>query len=175
MVEVNKIGNKIIPLKIVVGYETINIISTHAPQPETKANLKKLFWEDLEGLIQCIPQNKKVFIGEDFNGHVRREANNYTRVHGGFGFEELNHEGQSILDFSFAYDFKIVNTCLKKRDKHLITYKNGALRLQINFLLVRNMNRTLYKNCKGIPEDGVTTQHKVIVLDVHITSKNQKH
>ena len=45
---------------------------------------------------------------------------------GGFGFGELNEEGKSILDFSMAYDFKIANTCFKKREEHLITYKSGV-------------------------------------------------
>ncbi|XP_054785632.1 uncharacterized protein LOC129292133 [Prosopis cineraria] len=174
VVEVSRIGDRIISLKMIIGRETVNIVSAYAPQVGTEASLKELFWEDLEGLIRHIPQSEKIFIGGDFNGHVGREAGQYARVHGGFGFGELNNEGQTLLDFSLAYDFKIANTCFKKRDEHLITYKSGASRSQIDFLLVRNTDRKLCKNCKVIPGDAVTTQHRVLVLDVCIMSKIQK-
>ena len=86
---------------------------------------KDEFQEDLEGLVQGIPTQEKIFLGGDFNGHVKKEVGQYARFHDGFGFGELNEEGRSILNFSMAYDFKIENTCFKKRQEYLIAYKNG--------------------------------------------------
>lgn len=48
-----------------------------------------------------------------------REAGLFTGVHGGFGYGELNIEDQSILDFSMAYDFKIMNHVLG-REKNIL-------------------------------------------------------
>ena len=118
---------------MVVGEETINVISAYAPQVGAESQIKEQFWEEFEALIQGIPILEKVFIGGDLNGHVGREAGQYPQAHGGFGFGELNNEGQSIIDFCMAYDLKIVNTCFKKREEHLITYKSGANRSQIDF------------------------------------------
>ena len=80
----------------------------------------------MEGLVQQIPLQERIILGIDFNGHVDKEARQYARFHGGFGFGKLNEKGKIILDFSMVYDLKIVNTCFKKRDKHLITYKSGV-------------------------------------------------
>ena len=128
MVAIKRIGDRIISLKMVVGKETINVISAYAPQVGVESHIKEQFWEELETLIQEIPILERVFIGGDLNEHVGKDVGQYTQAHGGFGFGELNNEGQSIIDFCMAYDLKIVNTCFRKREEHLITYKSGANR-----------------------------------------------
>lgn len=45
-----------------------------------------------------------------------------------FGFGELNDERHIIIDISLAVDLKIVNTCFKKQEEHLITYKSKIYR-----------------------------------------------
>ena len=82
----------------------------------------------MEEIIQSILLIEKVFIGRDLNGHNGKEAGPHARAHGGFGFEMLNNEGQSIIDFFHAYNLKIVNTCFKKREEHSITYKSRAVK-----------------------------------------------
>ncbi|KAI9080050.1 hypothetical protein K1719_037983 [Acacia pycnantha] len=128
----------------------------YAPQVGVEAHLKEKFWEDMEGLIQSIPLIEKIFIGGDLNGLVGKEAGSHVRAHDGFGFWVLSNEGQSIIDFSIAYNLKIVNTCLR-REEHLITYKSRAVVTQIDFFLLRNPDRRLCTNCKVIPGDGVTS------------------
>lgn len=49
---------------MIVGHETVNIISIYAPQVRAETDLKKLFWKDLEGLIQSIPQSEKSLLEE---------------------------------------------------------------------------------------------------------------
>ena len=72
----------------------------------------------------------------------------YARFHDGFGIGELNEEEKSILEFPMTYDFKTVNTCFKKRKKHLITYKSKVSTLQTKFISVRNMDKRIFKDCK---------------------------
>ncbi|XP_028802548.1 uncharacterized protein LOC114757628 [Neltuma alba] len=137
MVEVKRIEDIIISLRIIVGRDTINIISAYAHQVGGEDHLKERFWTDMEGLIQSIPTMEKIFIGGDLNGHVGKDTGQYARAHSGMGFGVLNNEGQTIIDFSLMYNLKIVNTCFKKSDEHLITYKSGTHRLQIDFFQER--------------------------------------
>ena len=51
---------------------------------------EKLFWEDLDKVIQEVPRSEKLFIGGDFNGHIGTEATGYDGVHGGLGFGKRN-------------------------------------------------------------------------------------
>ena len=82
----------------------------------------------------------------------------HTRAHGGFGFVELPDGGQSIIIF-LANNLRIINTCFKKGEKHLITYKSGTQMSKIDFFLARNQDKRLCTNSRVIPGYGVTTQH----------------
>ena len=43
---------------------------------------------------------EKIIIGGDLNGHVGRDGNGYKKVHREYGFEKINNESKSILDFA---------------------------------------------------------------------------
>ncbi|PKU84030.1 ataxia telangiectasia mutated family protein [Dendrobium catenatum] len=74
VIKINRIGDRIIALKIVVDDKIVNIISAYAPQVGLDMSSKLNFWNDLEELIQNIPLRERVFIGGDLNGHVGREV-----------------------------------------------------------------------------------------------------
>ena len=133
VVEVYRSGDRILLIKMVVEDDTINIISAYAPQIGEELVIKEQFWDELEKMIKRIPNTEKIFIGGDLNGHVGKDAGQYTQVHGGFGFGTMNNEGHSIIEFCMANNLKIVNTCFEKQEEHLITYKSGVNRSQIDF------------------------------------------
>src|SRR5262249_47762436 len=62
----------------------------------------------------------------------------------------------------------IANTYFKKRDEHLITYKSGVHKSQIDYFLIRKVDRVLCKDCKVIPGESLTPQHRILVMDVSI-------
>ncbi|KAH1262515.1 Craniofacial development protein 2 [Glycine max] len=158
VVDVRREGDRIIVLKLVVGQDTFNVISGYAPQVGLAEHFKVKFWEDLEGVLQDIPQGEKVFLGGDLNGHVGSVARGFEGVHGGFGLGEMNGEGKSILEFSEALDLSIANTwnilSLKKVEGH--------------------SDRKYCLNCKVIPGESLTTQHRVLVMDVRIRDRAKR-
>ncbi|KAH1202974.1 LINE-1 retrotransposable element ORF2 protein [Glycine max] len=174
VVDVRRVGDRIIVLKLVVGQDTFNVISGYAPQVGLAEHFKVKFWEDLEGVLQDIPQGEKVFLGGDLNGHVGSVARGFEGVHGGFGLGEMNGEGKSILEFSEALDLSIANTWFKKREEHLITYKSGGTCSQIDFFLIRKSDRKYCLNCKVILGESLTTQHRVLVMDVSIRDRAKR-
>jgi len=48
--------------KLVVGSKISNVISVYAPQIGLDEDIKRLFWEDLNVVIQSIPHNEEIFI-----------------------------------------------------------------------------------------------------------------
>ena len=100
VVDIKRMGDRILSLKLVVDRETFHVISAYAPQVGLSEQNKLLFWENFENLLQSIPAEEKVFLGGDLNGHVRREPRGYEGFHGGFGFGLVNVEDKAILDFA---------------------------------------------------------------------------
>ncbi|KAL5148302.1 Transcriptional adapter ADA2a [Glycine soja] len=86
----------------------------------------------------------------------------------------MNGEGKSILEFSEALDLSIANTWFKKREEHLITYKSGGTCSQIDFFLIRKSDRKYCLNCKVISGESLTTQHRVLVMDVRIRDRAKR-
>ncbi|GMP32464.1 hypothetical protein CsSME_00006208 [Camellia sinensis var. sinensis] len=119
----------------------------------------------MDEILQEMPIGENLVIGGDFNGHVSIDELGYERVHGGFGFGDRNESGESILDFTLASDLVVANTMYKKREEHLITFKSESIKNQIDYFLVRKVNRLKCNDCKVIPEESLTSQHRILVLD----------
>jgi hypothetical protein len=174
VVEVQRFGDRIIRVKLVLEEEIINIISVYAPQVGLEDKIKQDFWEDLDKMVQGIPQREMICIGGDLNGHVGKDALGYESVHGNHGFGVRNEDGKVVLDFATTHDLFIANTFFRKREEHLITYKSGPSRTQIDYFVMRRKDRLCCKDCKVIPGESLTTQHRLLVLDLQIKTLRKK-
>ncbi|XP_048488766.1 uncharacterized protein LOC125491268 [Plutella xylostella] len=78
-----------------------------------------------------------------------------------------------------AFDLALVNTYFQKKDEHLITYKSGQHATQIDYMLTRRTDIKKVKDCKVIPGEPLTSQHRLLVveLDIDLNRINyrQKH
>jgi len=119
-----------------LGADILNVICVYAPQMGLTDDIKKVFWEELEEVLQSIPQHEKIFLRGDFNGHIRDKADAYIRMHGRFGFGERNSGGVALLDFAVAFDLTIVDSIFKKKDEHLVTFRSGIVRPRLTTFLL---------------------------------------
>ncbi|KAJ7959944.1 Retrovirus-related Pol polyprotein LINE-1 [Quillaja saponaria] len=175
VVEIKRKSDRIILVKLMIDKETFNIISAYAPQIGLDKSTKKAFWEDLEEIVQGVPLGEKLFIGADLNGHVGSTNEGFERVHGGYGYGVKNEGGESILDFTVAYDLILANTFFKKRESHLITFSSRPNKSQIDFVMTRKVDRAVCKDCKVLPGECLVSQHKLMVVDVGVKWRKQKY
>ena len=127
----------------------------------------------MDEILQEILVGENLVIDGDFNGHVGIDKLGYERVHGGYSFGDRNEARESILDFALASVLVVANTMYKKKDEHLITFKSGVVKSQIDYVLVRKVDRLKYNNCKVIPRQSLTSQHKILVLDLYFEGQYQ--
>ncbi|XP_070041242.1 uncharacterized protein [Nicotiana tomentosiformis] len=130
--------------------------------------------EVLDEVVWGTLPTEKLFIGEDFNGHIGLSVGGYGEVHGGFGFGDRNGEGTSVLDFARAFELVIVNSIFPKREEHLIIFRSIVAKTQIDYLLLRRCNKGLCEDCKVILSENLVTQHTLLVMDVGIMVKKNK-
>ena len=174
VVEVRRVNDRLMTIKLVVGEGTLNVVSAYAPQAGLDEDIKRRFWEGLDEIVRSIPPSERLFIGGYFNGHIGSSAGGYTEVHGGFGFGERNGGGISLLDFAKAFDLVIANSSFMKRDEHLVTYQSSVAKTQIDYLLLRRCDRRLCEDCKVIPGETLSTQHRLLVMDICIRIRRKK-
>ncbi|XP_019233549.1 PREDICTED: uncharacterized protein LOC109214116 [Nicotiana attenuata] len=72
VVEVKRVSGRLMSIKLIVGFFTLNVIIAYVPQVGLDKEVKRLFWEDLDGVVCGILHTEKLFIGGDFDGHIRR-------------------------------------------------------------------------------------------------------
>ncbi|XP_019251197.1 PREDICTED: craniofacial development protein 2-like [Nicotiana attenuata] len=174
VVEVRRVNDRLMIIKLVVGQCTLIIVSADAPHAGLDEEVKRRFWERLDEIIRQVPPTEKLFIGGDFNGHIGSTAGVYDEVHGGFGFGERNGGGTSLLDFAKAFGLVVANSCFPKREDHLVTFQNAVAKTHIHYLLLKRRDRGLCKDCKVIPGEILVTRHRLLVMDVGIMVKRRK-
>ncbi|XP_019231539.1 PREDICTED: craniofacial development protein 2-like [Nicotiana attenuata] len=115
VVEVRRVNDRLISIKLVFGECTLNVVSAYAPQAGLDEEVKGRFWEGLDEIVCSIPPAERLFIRGDFNGHIGSTASGYGEVHGGFDFGDRNAGGTSMLDFARAFELVIANSSFPKR------------------------------------------------------------
>ena len=85
VVDVVRVNERIMYVKLVIGKQIVNIASAYAPQVGLSAEEKDDFWDSFIIVLSVIPKQDSIFIDSDLNGHVGRDPDGYSRVHGGYG------------------------------------------------------------------------------------------
>ena len=109
----------------------------YAPQVNRPQEEKDAFLEELEDMVQAVPDNEMICIDGDFNAHIGETCRNYQGVHGQKGYGTVNEEGERLLETCEALELYITNTGFKKKYEQRVTYRSGGHDTQIDFLLVR--------------------------------------
>ncbi|XP_067129896.1 uncharacterized protein [Centruroides vittatus] len=74
-----------------------------------------------------------------------------------------------------AYELVVVNTYFDKCEEHLITYKSRDHKTQIDYLLTRRTTLKEIKECKVIPGEDLTSQHRLLVMELKIDLNRIKY
>ncbi|XP_019254682.1 PREDICTED: uncharacterized protein LOC109233302, partial [Nicotiana attenuata] len=144
VVEVRRVNDRLIFIKLVIGECTLNVVSTYAPQASLDEEVK------------------------------RSAAGSYGEVYGGFVLGDRNGGGTSLLDFAKAFEPVIANSTFPKREEHLVTFHSSVVKTQIDYFLLRRCDRELCKDCMVIPGETLATQHRLLVMDIGIMMKRKK-
>ena len=166
--EVQRVSDRILLVKLIVGQRVVTLLSVYAPQSGLSDVDKDLFFDQLRAVTARIPRSELLIPCGDWNGHVGRAGTEYREVHGGMGYgrSEPDVEGERILEYAVAFDLLLGNTCFKKRDSHLIRYNSGNAATQIDFILFPRAVRKLVTDVKVIPGEEVALQHQFFVCDM---------
>ena len=81
---------------------------------------KLKYWEELDEVLQPIPDKEGLVVIGDFNGHVGMERPCLERLNGGNNYGILNDEVRPALQCAQMYDLSICNTFFQKKEEHNI-------------------------------------------------------
>ena len=70
VLEVKRVSDRLMDMKLEVKGSILNIVSAYTPQVNNSIEKKNDFWQDLDGLIESILKEERIVLGADLNGHV---------------------------------------------------------------------------------------------------------
>ena len=174
VLEVKRVSDRLMVMKLEVKGSILNIVSAYAPQVSNSMEEKNDLWEDLDGLIESISKEERIVLGADLNGHVGEGNIRDEEIMGRYGVGTRNKEGSMVVDFGKRMDLAIVNTYFKKKDEHRVTYKSGGKSTQVDYIMCRRRNLREMCDCKVIVYECVAKQHRMVVCKMALMVKKKK-
>ena len=174
VLEVKRVSDRLMAMKLEVKRSILNIVSAYAPQVNYSMEEKNDFWEDLDGLIESISKEERIVLGADLNGHVGEGNIGDEEIMGRYCAGTRNKEGSMVVDFGKRMDLTIVNTYFKKKDEHRVTYKSGGKSTQVDHVMCRRRNLKEMCDCKVILNECVAKQHRMVVCKMALMVKKKK-
>ena len=173
VLEVKRVSDRLMAMKLEVKESILNIVSAYAPQVNNSMEGKNHFWEDLDGLIESVSKEERIVLGADLNGHVGEGNIGDEEIMGRYGAGTKNKEGSMVVDFGKRMDLAIVNTYFKK-DEHRVTYKSGGKSTQVDYVMCRRRNLKEMCDSKVTVNECVAKQHHVVVCKMALMVKKKK-
>ena len=112
--DVERVSDRIMLMKLVVGKSTVTVLSVYAPQVGLDDSVKDQFYENLQWTLTKISVSEILFVCGNFNGHTGKNVDGYEGVHGGRGFGRSNLEGERILELAVAHNLVVTITLFTK-------------------------------------------------------------
>ena len=174
VLEVKRVSDRLMAMKLEVNGSILNIVSAYAPQVNSSMEEKNNFWEDLDGLIESVSKKERRVLGAGLNGHVGEGNIGDDEIMGRYSAGTRNKEGSMVMDFGKRIDLAIVNTYFKKKDEHRVTYKSGEISTLVDYLMCRRRNLKEMCDCKVIVNECVAKQHRMVVCKMPLMVKKKK-
>ena len=175
VIEVQRVSERIIVLRVAIGKLVINVISAYAPQVNLSMEEKEGVWVRMTETVSRIGPGERVLIGGDLNGHVGAESSGYEDVHGGFGSGDRNVEGEMILESAEAMGMIIANTWFKKNEtEKKVTLARDNSKTAIDFIMVRKSERSMVTDVNVINTEAFISHHKLLICKVRLLEKTPR-
>lgn len=168
VVEVKRVSERLLLLRVAVGKIILNIVSVYAPQVGRPMEEKEDLLGALGKVIREVGRDEELVVCGDLNCHVGALAEGFESVHGGKGFGIRNVEGEMLLEFAVAMELCLVNTWFEKDDSKKVTYESGGVRTVVDYVLVRRNSLAAVRDMKVIPGEACLLQHKLLVCVLNL-------
>ena len=154
----------------------MTIVQSYAPTNEYNDEVKAEFYENLQSVLNGIPQHDIKLILGDMNAKVGSNRNGYEKVMGPQGIGERNENGDRLLQFCAINNLCIGATLFKHRDIHKLTWKSpdGRTKNQIDHIMINNMWRRSLTDVRVYRGAEVDSDHYLVMAKVKVKLRSAK-
>jgi hypothetical protein len=168
VMEVKRVNDRIMVVRVNVGKWILNLVSVYAPQVGRPMDEKENFYIALGKSLHDLGNRngEMAVVCGDFNGHVGEDIEGYEGVHGGKGFGKRNLEGEMLLEFAGAHQLSIMNTWFEKSELRKVSYVSGGNQTVVDYILIDQRERSSVSDVTVIRNEPCLLQHKLLVCSL---------
>ena len=151
----------------------VTFVVGYAPTDTQSLRKKNAFWTTLERVVKEVPEHEQLFALMDANvGTGRRGGGKLgseeCKVHGTYGRDNLNDNGERLLSFSANHELALLNAFFSTAKNAISHTFNGRGKKRIDYILTRQRDR------KFVRDVTVHPQPSFLPISDHIVTANVK-
>lgn len=123
--DIRYVNERILHISMQIRGQKLEIIAAYAPTNDCHDGIKEKFFTDLSDVIDKINQGHQIVIMGDMNGRVGSREND--EVVGNFGEEEVNNNGERLIELCKQHNLKIGNSFYQHKEIHKITWERPSM------------------------------------------------
>ena len=170
-----------IRMKTHLGFATI--VAVYAPVNPTNATSdarapSDAFYDALHSTLSSAPSRDMTIILGDFNARVGSRSSQWSSVVGPYGPNELNENGEQLLDFCAGHDLIVSNTWFQHKPIHQLTwYRNGDRSKAghlIDLVLVHRKFRSSVLDTRVFRCTHHQSDHELVISTIRFKIKSKR-
>ena len=152
----------------------IMVIQVYAPTSNAEEAEVEWFEEDLQDLLELIPQKDVPFIIGDWNTKVGSQET--LGVTGKFGFGIWNEARQRLIEFCKENALDVTNTLFQQHKRRLYTWTSpdGQHRNQIDYILCSQRWRSSIQSAKTSLGADCGSDHELLIAKFRLKLKKME-
>ena len=153
----------------------ITVIQVYAPTTNAEEAETERFYEDLQDLLELIPQKGVLFIIVDWNAKVGSQET--PGVTDKFSLGIWNEAGQRLIEFFQENALVIANTLFEQHKRRLYTWTSpdGQYRNQIDYILCSQRWRSSIQSAKTSPGADCGSDHELFIAKFKLKACRENH
>ena len=152
----------------------MSIIVCYAPTNDSPEERKDEYYEEMQSLIDEIPErDMKIVIG-DLNAKVGRNNQGIENVMGVEGLGEVaNENGAHFISFCSANNLVIGGTLFQQKDIHKYTWTSpcGMYKNQIDHIAINKERRRTLRNVRSYRGADIGSDHQLLIATLKLKLK----
>ena len=152
----------------------LSFIVCYAPTNDSLEEVKDAFYEELQSVIDEIPErDMRVVIG-DMNAKVGRDNQGIENVMGVEGLGEVaNENGAHFISFCTANHLVIGGTLFQQKDIHKYTWTSpcGQVRNQIDHIAINQERKRTLRNVRSYRGADIGSDHQLLIATLKLKLK----
>ena len=152
----------------------MSIMVCYAPTNDSSEEMKDEYYDELQNVIDEIPErDMKIVIG-DMNAKVGRNTQGIENVTGAQGLgEDANENGAHFISFCAANNLVIGGTLFQHKDIHKYTWTSpcGNYKNQIDHIAINHERKRTLRNVRSYRGADIGSDHQLLIATLKLKLK----